>query len=103
MNEKSDFTKKSELSDRPGHPRGHGSDCALPPDLARLPATLVREARPVYGDPGRLEQLRLVAEDGLPVDSVKVLQAELKRFGVRRPSEFVNRIAPARPGGGENG
>ena len=94
MNEKLDSATKNELSDRPEHARGHGSDCALPADLARLPATLVREARPVYGDPGRLEQLRLVAEDGLPVDSVKVLQAELKRFGVRRPSEFVNRIVP---------
>jgi len=63
-------------------------------DPADLPARLVREARPVYGDPESLEELRHVAEAGLPVAAVKVLQAELKRFGVRRASEFVNRIVP---------
>lgn len=94
MNEKSDSATKQEPLGRTGAVPGRSSDCALPPDLARLPATLVREARPVYGHPGRLEQLRLVAEEGLPADSVKVLQSELKRFGVRRPSEFVNRIVP---------
>lgn len=94
MNEKSDSATKQEPLGRTGTVPGRSSDCALPADLARLPATLVREARPVYADPGRLEELRLVAEDGLPVHSVRVLQAELKRFGVRRPSEFVNRIVP---------
>ena len=59
-----------------------------------LPARLVREARPVYGEPDRLEELRCAVAEGLPVGSVHVLQAELKRFGVRRPSEFVNRIVP---------
>lgn len=63
-------------------------------DPADLPARLVREARPVYGDPESLEELRHLAEAGLPVEAVKVLQAELKRFGVRRASEFVNRIVP---------
>ena len=63
-------------------------------DPAELPARLVREARPVYGDPESLEELRHMAEAGLPVKAVKVLQAELKRFGVRRASEFVNRIVP---------
>ncbi len=57
-----------------------------------LPARLVREARPVYGEPAQLERLRLAAESGLPVDAVKVLQGELKRFGVQRPSDFVNGI-----------
>ena len=57
-----------------------------------LPARLVREARPAYGEPVQLERLRRAAETGLPVDAVKVLQAELKRFGVQRPSDFVNRI-----------
>ena len=94
MNGKMDSATKSEPAGLTGHVRSHGSGCALPADLARLPATLVREARPVYGDPGLLEQLRLVAEDGLPTGSVKVLQSELKRFGVRRASEFVNRIVP---------
>ena len=61
-------------------------------NLAELPARLVREARPVYGEPVQLERLRQAAETGLPVEAVKVLQAELKRFGVRRPSDFVNRI-----------
>ena len=63
-------------------------------DPSDLPARLVREARPVYGNPDSLEELRHVAEAGLPVKAVKVLQAELKRFGVRRASEFVNRIVP---------
>ena len=63
-------------------------------DPTDLPARLVREARPVYGDLASLEELRHVAEAGLPVKAVKVLQAELKRFGVRRASEFVNRIVP---------
>ena len=60
--------------------------------LDDLPAQLVREARAVYGEPAQLERLRRAAETGLPVGAVNVLQAELKRFGVRRPSVFVNRI-----------
>lgn len=94
MNEYLDSATKDEPLDPTGHARGRASDCTLPTDLARLPAVLVREARPVYGDPGLLEQLRLAAGSGLPADSVKVLQSELKRFGVRRASEFVNRIVP---------
>ena len=63
-------------------------------DLAELPARLVREGRPVYGEPARLEELRQAAETGLPVEAVRALQLELKRFGLRRPSAFVNRIVP---------
>ena len=80
----------------PGHTRRPGDPHCRDPealdDLVALPATLVREARPVYGEPVQLERLRQAAEAGLPVDAVKVLQAELKRFGVQRPSDFVNRI-----------
>ena len=68
----------------------HSCSC----DPADLPARLVREARPVYGNPETLEELRHFAEAGLPVEAIKVLQAELKRFGVRRASEYVNRIVP---------
>ena len=46
----------------------------------------------MYGEAVQLERLRQAAENGLPVDAVRVLQAELKRFGVQRPSDFVNRI-----------
>ena len=63
-------------------------------DLGELPARLVREGRPVYGEPARLEELRQAAETGLPVEAVRALQLELKRFGLRRPSAFVNRIVP---------
>ncbi|MYI06688.1 MAG: DUF2384 domain-containing protein [Gemmatimonadetes bacterium] len=72
--------------------RGPGEDERT--DVTRLPEQLVREARPVYGDQVRLEQLRLAAEEGLPVEAVKVLQAELKRFGLERASDYVNRIVP---------
>ncbi len=75
--------------------RPQGPDCPNPTalhDLSELPARLVRDARPVYGEPLQLERLRHAAETGLPVRAVKVLQAELKRFGVHRPSDFVNRI-----------
>jgi len=73
---------------------GHCPDPKGPGDLGELPARLVREARPVYGEPARLEELRQAAETGLPVDAVRTLQLELKRFGLRRPSAFVNRIVP---------
>lgn len=94
MNDSMDVLPPTEGSDPPGPTPGDDFHCDLPPDPAQLPAILVREARPVYGDPERLERLRLAAEDGLPTDAVKVLQAELKRLGMRRPSEFVNRIVP---------
>lgn len=73
---------------------GSGSERDPRMDVSQFPARLVREARPVYGDRARLEQIRLAAEEGLPVDAVKVLQAELKRFGVHRAADFVNRIVP---------
>ncbi len=60
--------------------------------LAELGALVVKEARPGYAAPSRLERVRKAVEDGLPVEAVKELQAELKRFGVRRPSEYVDRI-----------
>lgn len=60
--------------------------------MAQLPAQVVREALPVYEDPVLRERLRESVRKGLPVDAVKVLQGELKRLGVARPSQFVNRI-----------
>lgn len=94
MNDNPESSPAAGGSDHSGRTLERATDCAMPPDPALLPAVLVREARPVYGDPARLERLRLAAEEGLPAGAVKVLQAELKRFGVRRPSEFVNRIVP---------
>jgi putative toxin-antitoxin system antitoxin component (TIGR02293 family) len=55
-------------------------------------ALVVKETRPGYAAPGRLERVRKAVEEGLPVEAVKELQAELKRFGVRRPSEYVDAI-----------
>jgi putative toxin-antitoxin system antitoxin component (TIGR02293 family) len=63
-----------------------------PSTLAELGALVVKEVRPGYAGPSRWEQVRRVVEDGLPVDAVKELQAELKRFGVSRPSEYVDSI-----------
>ncbi len=65
------------------HPRG---------SLAELGALVVRETRPGYAGPSRLERVRKAVETGLPVEAVKELQVELKRFGVRRPSEYVDSI-----------
>ncbi len=55
---------------------------------------MVRETRPGHGDGSGVEAIRQVVENGLPVEAVKALQAELKRFGVRRASEYVNGIVP---------
>ena len=60
--------------------------------LAELGALVVREARPGYAGPSQLERVRKAVEEGLPVEAVKELQAELKRLGVRRPSEYVDSI-----------
>ena len=60
--------------------------------LVELGALVVKEARPGYASPFRLERVRRAVEEGLPVAAVKELQAELRRFGVRRPSEYVDSI-----------
>lgn len=60
--------------------------------IAELGALVVREARPGYAGASRLEGVRQAVEEGLPVEAVRELQAELKRFGVRRPSEYVDSI-----------
>ena len=65
------------------------STCA---PLTELGALIVREVRPGYAGASRWEQVRRAVEDGLPVAAVKELQAELKRFGVHRPSEYVDSI-----------
>ena len=62
--------------------------------ITKLGALVMKEARPGYAGPSRLEKVRKAVEDGLPVDVVKELQAELKRLGVRRPSEYVDSIIP---------
>lgn len=63
--------------------------------LNRLAARMVRETSPAYGGtPAGLGRVRRAVENGLPPEAVKELQAALKRFGVSRPSEFVNRIVP---------
>ena len=60
--------------------------------ITELGALVVKETRPGYGGPARLEKVRKAVENGLPVEAVKELQAELKRLGVRRPSEYVDSI-----------
>ena len=55
---------------------------------------MVRETNPVYGDGSSLEAVRRAVAEGLPSEAVKQLQAELKRFGVRRASDYVNGIVP---------
>lgn len=57
-----------------------------------LGAGLVSEAGPRYAGFAESEKVRRAVEDGLPVETVRELQAELKRIGVRRPSEFVEAI-----------
>ena len=68
--------------------------CDEPFSLMELAGRMVRETSPGYGDGSGVEAIRQVVEDGLPVGAVKALQAELKRFGVRRASEYVNAIVP---------
>lgn len=63
-------------------------------DLTELAGRMVRESNPVYGDGSGIEVVREAVAKGLPVEAVKQLQAELKRFGVRRASEYVNGIVP---------
>ena len=63
-----------------------------PPTLTTLGALVVKEARPGYAGPSRWEKVRKAVDDGLPVEAVKELQAELKRLGVPRPSEYVDSI-----------
>ena len=53
---------------------------------------MVREVRPGYAGTSSWEQVRRAVEDGLPVSAVGDLQAELKRLGVSRPSEYVDAI-----------
>ncbi len=60
--------------------------------LTELGALVVRESRPAYASPSQLERVRKAVEAGLPVEAVKELQVELKRLGVRRPSEYVDSI-----------
>ena len=60
--------------------------------LAELGTLVLKETRPGYAGLGRLERVRKAVEEGLPVEAVRELQAELKRFGVRRPSEYVDSI-----------
>ena len=62
------------------------------PTLTALGALVVKEARPGYAGPSRWEKVRKAVDDGLPVEAVKELQAELKRLGVPRPSEYVDSI-----------
>lgn len=69
-------------------------DCSDSFSLRELAGRMVRETNPVYGDGSGLEAIREAVAEGLPTEAVKQLQAELKRFGVRRSSEYVNGIVP---------
>ncbi len=74
-------------------PTPHG-DCGDSFSLTELAGRMVRETHPVYGDGSGLEAIREAVADGLPAEAVRQLQAELKRFGVRRASDYVNGIVP---------
>lgn len=74
-------------------PTSHG-DCGDSFNLSELAGRMVRESSPVYGEGSGLEVVREAVAEGLPAEAVKQLQAELKRFGVRRASEYVNGIVP---------
>lgn len=65
-------------------PPGHG--------LMTMGAQLVRELQPRYAGVSTWEEIRRAVEAGLPVESVRELQTELKRLGVSRPSEYVEAI-----------
>ena len=69
-------------------------DCGDSFSLTHLAGRMVRETNPVYGEGSGLEAVREAVAEGLPAEAVKQLQAELKRFGVRRASEYVNAIVP---------
>ena len=69
-------------------------DCGNAFSLRELAGRMVRETHPVYGDGSGLEAIREAVAKGLPAEAVRQLQAELKRFGVRRASEYVNGIVP---------
>lgn len=60
--------------------------------LLGLGGLMVREVQPGYAGFRHWEEVRQAVEDGLPVEAVKELQAELKRIGVSRPSEYVEAI-----------
>lgn len=78
----------------PGKPSMPDDGCQQDFNLTELAARMARETHPVYGDGSSLEAARAAVADGLPADAVKQLQAELKRFGVRRASDYVNGIVP---------
>ena len=62
--------------------------------LTELAGRMVRETSPVYGEGSSLEAVRKAVAEGLPTEAVRQLQGELKRFGVRRASDYVNGIVP---------
>lgn len=74
-------------------PKPH-HDCGDSFSLKDLAGRMVRETNPVYGDGSGLEAVRKAVAQGLPVEAVRQLQVELKRFGVRRASDYVNGIVP---------
>ena len=85
---------------RPEPPAGNddptasaGAEACRGFSLARLARQMVGETSPAYGGSlSGLDRVRKTVEDGLPAEAVKELQTQLKRLGVRRPSEFVNKI-----------
>ena len=69
-------------------------DCGDSFSLKELAGRMIRETNPVFGDGSGLEEVRKAVARGLPAEAVKQLQVELKRFGVRRASDYVNGIVP---------
>ena len=93
MNESPEYHARAEPPAEVDKPAGSDAGACQGFSLARLASQMVREASPAYGGSlSGLDRVRKSVEDGLPAEAVKELQIQLKRLGVRRASEFVNKI-----------
>ena len=93
MNESPEYHARAEPPAEVDKPAGSDAGACRGFSLARLASQMVREASPAYGGSlSGLDRVRKSVEDGLPAEAVKELQTQLKRLGVRRASEFVNKI-----------
>ena len=92
MDDSAEYQGRPEPPSEADRPAGSGSPECRGFSLARLATRMVREASPAYG--GALSGLDRVRKSVLPAEAVRELQVQLKGLGVRRASEFVNRIIP---------
>lgn len=95
MDDSAEYQGRPEPPSEADKPAGSGSHECRGFSLAGLATRMVREASPAYGGAlSGLDRVRKSVEDGLPAEAVRELQVQLKGLGVRRASEFVNRIIP---------